>query len=192
MLFSMLNVEAFLQQMISFKQRHPKYQPLYLCRQCYGFALHHYALLKCHIQRLRSWYAEERIRQKHSGLEACHRAGAIKHKEWSSFCLITKGLCAVFVPVPAVCSSMSFSTLFLPSLPIVRFCVVHLSAVGALDAWEINDAVQNLSEFISRPWSILATFLPLHLYCNDLSFLETAAICKSYARLINGVYKFSR
>lgn len=46
---------------------------------------------------------------------------------------------------------MSFSTLFLPSLPIVRFCVVHLSAVGALDAWEINDAVQNLSEFISRP-----------------------------------------
>lgn len=107
-------------------------------------------------------------------------------------CLITKGLCAVFVPVVVVCSSMSFSTLFFQSLPIVRSCVVHFSAVGPRDAWGINDAVQNLSEFISRPWSILPTLLPLHLYYNDLSFLETAAICKSYARLINVVYKFSR
>lgn len=82
-------------------------------------------------------------------------------------------------------SSMSFSTLlFLSvSLTIVRSRVVHLSAVGRLDAWEINDAVQNLSEFIPRPWSILATLLPLHLYCNDLSFLETAAICKKKKKL---------
>lgn len=176
------------------EKRHPKYQPLYLCRRCYEFALQHHAVLKCHIQRLRSWYAEERIQQKHSGLDACQGAGAIKHKEWGIFCLITKGLRAVFVPVAVVCSSMSFPTLFFfyHPLPFVKLCVVHLHAVGRRDAWEINDAVQNLSEFISRPWSILATLMPLHLYCNDLSFLATAAICKSHARLINVVYTFSR
>lgn len=36
------------------EKRHPKYQSLYLCRRCYEFALQHHAVLKCHIQRLRS------------------------------------------------------------------------------------------------------------------------------------------
>lgn len=117
----------------------------------------------------------------------CRKTRGVKqslfnHKRFM-YCLCPSG-CGLFQYV--------FLNTFFQSLPIVRLCVVHLSAVGPHDAWEINDAVQNLSEFISGPWSILVTLLPLHLYCNDLSFLETAAICKSYARLINVVYKFSR
>lgn len=127
------------------KKRHPKYQPLYLCRRCYEFALQHRAVLKCHFQRLRSWYAEKRIQQKHSGLDTCHGADAIKHKEWSSFSLITKGLCAVFVPVAVVSSSRTFSVLFFPVCP---RCKALCCAVGPLDAWEINDAVQNLLVYL--------------------------------------------
>lgn len=117
----------------------------------------------------------------------CYKTQRVKqllfnHKRFMC-CLCPSG-CGLFQYV--------FFNTFLQSLPMVKFCVVHLSAVGPLDAWEINDAVQNLSEFISRPWSILATLLPLHLYCNDLSFLETAAICKSHAKLINVIYEFSR
>lgn len=88
--------------------------------------LQRHAVLKCHIQRLRSWYAEKRIQQKRSGPDTCQGAGGIKHKEWSSVCLITKGLCAVLVPAAAVCSSTSLSTLSPKSLPIVRLCVVLL------------------------------------------------------------------
>lgn len=118
----------------------------------------------------------------------CYRTQRVKqilfnHKRFMC-CLCPSG-CGLFQYV-------FFNTFFSGLYPLLRFCVVHLSAVGPLDAWEINDAVQNLSDFIPRPWSILATLLPLHLYCNDLSFLETAVICKSYARLINVVYKFSR
>lgn len=64
------------------------------------------------------------------------------------------------------------------------YCAVLLA-----DAWEINDAVQNLS---SPPGHDPYQKPPLHLYCNDLSFFETAGICNSYARLINGVYTSCR
>lgn len=39
-------------------KRCPKYQPLYLCWRCYAFVLQHHPVLICHIQRERSWYAE--------------------------------------------------------------------------------------------------------------------------------------
>lgn len=133
------------------QKRHQKYQPLCLCTLCYEFVLQHHAALKCHIQRWRSWYAEKRIQQKHSRLDACHEAGAINHKEWSCFYLITKGLCAVFVPVAVVCSSMSFSTLCSPVFLHCKVLYCSSNCFGPLDAWEINDAVQNLYEFISRP-----------------------------------------
>ena len=151
--------------------------------------LQRHAVLKCHIQRLRSWYAERRIQQRRSGPDTCQGAGGIKHKEWSGVCLITKGLCAVFVPAAAVCSSTSLSTLSPKSLPIVRLCVVLLVLMMHGKSMELFRIYLSLSPG-RDPYK--QPLLPLHLYCNDLSFLATAAICKSHARLINAVYKFSR
>lgn len=70
----------FLQQKTLWsRKRLPKY--INLCRWCYEFALQHHTILKCHIQRLRSWYAERNIRLHRSGLDACHGAAAVTQRE---------------------------------------------------------------------------------------------------------------
>lgn len=86
------------------KRHTPKYQPLYLCRQGYERALEQQAVLKYHIQRLRSWYAEKWIQQKHF---------LLNNKRFVCRCRRLHRL--RFVPVH-----------LLLSLPIVSSCVVLL------------------------------------------------------------------
>lgn len=84
------------QQMIMAKRRREaqRRERLSLCRQCYEFVPQHHGVLKCHVQRWSSWYAEKGARQRRSRLDACQETDAVNHKTWSCLCLITKGLCA--------------------------------------------------------------------------------------------------
>ena len=127
------------------EKRHWKYQPLYFCRQSYEFALQNHVVLKCHILRLRSWYAGKRILQNLSGQDACHEAGSItqrvehflfNHKRFT-YCLCPSG-CGLFQYV-------LYSTFFTKALCCSSKC--------CRSSWcmRINDAVQNPSEFTSRP-----------------------------------------
>lgn len=116
------------------QRRHREHECFYLCKRCYEFVLQHHGVLKCHIQRLRSWYAEKRAQQRHSGLDVCQKADAINHKKRSCFCLITKkGLRAVFVPVAVVCSWMSFSTQLSSASPQCKF--LHCSPKCCWCSW---------------------------------------------------------
>ncbi len=86
-------------------------------------------------------------------LSCCYKTQRMKqflfnHK--SPMCCLCLSSCGLFQLV----FFCTFSSIF-------PHCKVLCCAVGPLDAWEINDAVQNLSQFISRPWSILATLPPL-------------------------------
>lgn len=129
----------------------------YLCRRCYEFVLQHHRVLKCHIQRLRSWYAEERAQQKRSGLDVCQKSRRYKPLKAKPFLFNHKRVCA-----PSLSQKLwlvprcLFQQCSPQPLPSVSFCIVHQSAAGSLDAWEINDAVRNPYEFISGPWYILA------------------------------------
>lgn len=155
-IFSLLNQSLKKVHFFSFlkqKKRHSKTSAFASWQRVFQ----HHTVWRCCIQTPRSRYSEERILLKHSGLGARHRA--TKHQEWSRFCLITKGLCAVFVPAAAVCSTMSF----LPRLsPLCKFSpVVHLRCCWSSWGREKSMTPLRIHLFISEPWSILAASPPL-------------------------------
>lgn len=74
-------------------------------------------------------------------------------------------MCCLCPSCAEVCSGVSSSSQF---VPVVGFRVVHLTDVGPLDAWEINDAAQGpIGVYLQATIHISKPLLPLNLYCND-------------------------